>query len=70
MKYNIEMEPEQVNAIIIQELNQTIDGFKRDLALRNIGEGMAIFDCDLEKDVQCIQEYISALQRVVKYYGG
>lgn len=69
-KIMIEMEDEQIDAIVVQEMEKCIKGFERDLELRTEGEGLAIFDNDPIKDIQYIQEHISAIKLVVKYYGG
>jgi hypothetical protein len=69
-KIMIEMDPEQVDAIIIQELNQAIDLFEQSMELRTRAGGLAVFDNDPIKDVIYIQEHISAIKLVVKYYGG
>lgn len=69
-KIMIQMEDEQIDAIVVQEIKNCIEGFKRDLELRPDGKGLAIFDNDPVKDVLYIQEHISAFKLVVKYYGG
>ena len=68
-KVMIEMEHEQVDAIIIQELKSGLEGFEHDVELRANGEGMAIFDSDPIKDVEYILEHIRAFQTVLEYYG-
>jgi hypothetical protein len=68
-KVMLEMEPEQVDAIIVQELKSELERFEHDVELRANGEGMAIFDNDPMKDVEYILEHIRALKTVLEYYG-
>lgn len=69
-KVVFEMEPEQVDKIIVMELKQHIEWFIKDLERRGSGVGMSIFDQDPVKDVEYIEEYIKAFTTVVEYYGG
>lgn len=69
-KVMIEMEPEQVDAILISELKWHIETFSKDLELREKGEGMSIFDNDPKADVVYLNEYIEAFKLVFEYHGG
>jgi len=69
-KVKIEMEDEQVDAIIIGELQNQINWFEWDLEQRSKGEGLAFFDNDPEKDVEYIEEYLRAFEMVLSYYDG
>ena len=69
-KVVFEMEPEQVDKIMVTELKQHIQWFNNDLEKRKSGMGMSIFDQDPVKDVEYIEEYIKAFTTVVEYYGG
>ena len=68
-KVMIEMEHEQVDAIIVQELKSEIEAFESSVEARAEGGGMAIFDSDPLKDVEYILEHIRAFKTVLKYYG-
>lgn len=69
-KVTIELEDEQIDAIVIEELKWAVDLFEKDLDLRSEGRGTSIFDNDPVKDVAYIQEYISAFKLVLDWYGG
>ena len=69
-KVMVEMEEEQIDAIVLSELSWHFKQFKSDLEIRERGEGMSIFDSDPVKDVLYIQEYITAFKLVLDYYGG
>jgi hypothetical protein len=68
-KIMIEMEDEQVDAIVVQELKNALDGFERSIEERSNGEGLAFFDHDPAVDVMYIQKYIDAFRLAVDYYG-
>lgn len=70
MKVTFEMEDEQVDAILLQELKRSIETFEDDLTARENGDGLCIFDTDPIKDIQTINEYLSALKLIYDYYGG
>jgi len=69
-KVTIEMEHEQVDAIMVSELKWHLETFRKDLERREKGEGMAIFDNDPKADVVYLNEYIEAFGLVLDYYGG
>lgn len=68
-KIMIQMEDEQIDAIVVQEIKNCIKGFERDLELRKDGKGLSIFDNDPVVDVMYIQKYIDAFRLVADYYG-
>ena len=70
MKITFEMEDEQVDAIIVQQLKQTIEGLEQSLEQRANGDGISVFDSDPVKDIQYISEYISAFKLAFDWYGG
>ena len=70
MKVTFEMVDEQVDAIMLQELKQTIETFEDDLYDRENGDGLCIFDTDPIKDIQIINEHLSAFKLIYDYYGG
>jgi hypothetical protein len=64
MSINIELEHEQVDAIMAQELTRQIDDFEA-----NKGpSGMTIFDDDPVKDAELIQQQIDAMRLVREWY--
>ena len=69
-KMMIEMEEEQVDAIMIGELKWHIETFRKDLERREKGGGLSIFDNDPKADVVYLNEYIEAFGLVLDYYGG
>lgn len=69
-KVTIELEDEQIDAIILKELKWGIDKMEEDLEHRANGVGMCVFDNDPVKDIQYINQYISAFKLIYDYYGG
>lgn len=66
----IEVEPEQVNAIIVNELKLAIESFEEDILSYESGKGHVFaFDADPIKDVQILSEYVAAFEKVLEYYG-
>lgn len=73
MKHVIEMEPEQVDAIVVAELRSSIDSLEQDLERnQDIPEDdyLGVFDNDKNLDAARIVEYIEALKLVLSYYSG
>lgn len=71
MGYTVELEPEQVDAIIEKELRCALEDFKNSLDLRRAGqETLGIFDNDVEADCDIIEDHISAFEMILKYYAG
>jgi hypothetical protein len=54
-KIMIQMEDEQIDAIVVQEIKNCIKGFERDLEFRTEGKGLAIFDNDPVVDEMCVE---------------
>lgn len=68
-KVMIEMEDEQVDAIVIQELKIALAGFEQGIEERSNGEGLAFFDHDPIKDVDYLLDYVRAFKTALEYYG-
>lgn len=68
-KITFELEEEQVDSIVIQELQRSLELFEKDIEERSNDTGLAIFDHDPVKDVLYIQEHVSALKLILEYYG-
>lgn len=71
--HTIEMEPEQVDAIIVAELKSNIDSLERDL--ENIDsypddDYLGVFDHNKDKDAMLIVQHIEALKLILSYYSG
>jgi hypothetical protein len=69
-KVIIELEPEQIDAVVIADINSSIEAFEEYLEKRANDEGFAIFDSDPIKDVEYLLEHIQAFKLVLEYYGG
>ena len=72
MSTTIELEPEQIDAIIIGELRSNIDSLERNLESTQDADDdyLGVFDHDPNKDADMIVQHIEALKMIVKYYGG
>jgi len=71
MRYTIELEPEQLDAIVVGELESTLVDFKEMLDARRTGEEtIGIFWHDVEADCDTIEDHISAFEMILKYYKG
>ena len=66
IKYTVDLEWEQVEAIVVKELKWTRDQFKKDLAYRRL----PVFDHDKDTDDKLIKKHIKALDMIIEYYGG
>lgn len=68
MIYTIEMEYEQVDAIVVQELKEQYRLMKESLEQRQSGEEkIGIFTTDIDADIVEIQSHIDALAKVLSY---
>ena len=68
MTYTIEMEYEQVDAIVVQELKEQYRLMKESLEQRQSGEEkIGIFVTDIDADIVEIQSHIDALAKVLSY---
>ena len=68
-KVMIELEDEQVDAIVIQELKNAIASFEQSIEERSNGEGLAWHDSDPVKDVNYLVEQVRAFTTVLEYFG-
>lgn len=68
-KVMIELEDEQVDAIVIQELKNAIVSFEQSIEERSNGEGLAWYDNDPIKDVNYLVEQVRAFTTVLEYFG-
>lgn len=68
-KVVIELEDEQVDAIVIQELKNAIALFEQSIEERSNGEGLAWYDNDPIKDVNYLVEKVRAFTTVLEYFG-
>lgn len=73
MKHVIEMEPEQVDAIVVAELKSSIDSLEQDLKYHSdIPEDdyLGIFDNDKSRDAMLTVQHIEAFKLVLSFYSG
>ena len=72
MSTTIELEDEQIDAIVIGELRSNIDSLERNLeSTQDAGDDyLGVFDNDPKKDADIMVQHIEALKMIVKYYGG
>ena len=63
----IQLEYEQVDAIVIAELKSTYENMKKDYEKEG---GMRVFVNDIEEDRKKIMKYMKSLERIIKWYGG
>jgi hypothetical protein len=73
--HTINVESEQVDAIVISELKMSIDGLKVDLecALNSVNSEtnyLGVWSHNPETDALEIQKHVDALELIVKYYNG
>ena len=69
MKHTIDLEYEQVDAILVQVLKEQYSSFKDDLDLRQSDDdtGPGIFDNDKDADCAEIQNHMDAVAKVLSY---
>jgi hypothetical protein len=63
----IQLEYEQIAAIVIAELKSTYDQMKKDYEVTPV---IGIFHTDREKDKKEIKKYLKSLKRLIEWYGG
>jgi hypothetical protein len=63
----IQLEYDQVDAIVIAELKSTYETMKKDYEKEG---GMRVFVNDIEEDRKKIMKYMKSLERIIKWYGG
>lgn len=68
MKYEIELEDEQISKIICDEITWCVNLLKKDLAARKAGSTLGIFHKNPKKDCKKIKKHIKAFKTVFKYY--
>ena len=69
--YKVDLEPEQVDNIVIQEMRYHIDSLERDYKTASEGgEYLGVFDNDPIQDSLLIAEHIEAFEKVLRYYSG
>lgn len=64
-KLTIELEPEQIDVIVVEDLKWHLDRFRQDLKL----DKPRIFHLDPVKDKKKIKKMILAIRKVLSYYG-
>lgn len=64
-KITIELEPEQIDVIVVEDLKWHLDRFRQDLKL----DKPRIFHMDPVKDKKKIKKMILAMRKVLSYYG-
>lgn len=65
MSYTIEITYDQADAIVLQQLRETVDSFEKDL---NNPKANIFFFNEPEKDKEKIQQYINAFNLVIDWY--
>lgn len=72
-KVMIELEPEQIDSIVIGEIQNSLDGLEEDLQkakASNESGYLGVFDNNPIEDSKQIADYIKAMKLVLSYYSG
>lgn len=70
-RFTIEVEPEQVDEIVVQSLKEQLEMMEKDFEDRAENDGqLGIFSNDRLEDITRIQSHIDAFKKVISYYGG
>lgn len=72
MSYNtvtVEIDIDAADKIVIQNLKSMLECLENDYELRKEDRGMAIFECDKDKDLKLLKKHIKSFKTVLKYYG-
>jgi hypothetical protein len=64
MKVSIELEEEQITAIVLKELEQSKKWLTQDLK-----DSVGVFSMDPDQDRKEIQRHLDAFKLLLKYYG-
>ena len=65
----VEIDYDQADKLVIQNLKAMLECLENDYAHRKEGSGMAIFECDKDKDLKLLKKHIKSFKTVLKYYG-
>jgi hypothetical protein len=68
-KITVELDWDTIDKITTCSMKGLVENLEIDLENRKAGNGMAIFDHDIEKDIAEIEKHIDAFKTVLKYYG-
>lgn len=69
MKATIEIEHEQVDAIVKQDLSELLGFLRNDLERVLENKRGYIFEADWKMDAKEIKKHIKSFERVLRYYG-
>ena len=70
-KFVVEIEPEQVDSIVLQSLREQLEMMEKDFEDRVENDSqLGIFSNNRLDDISHIQSHIDAFQKVIRYYGG
>jgi len=64
----VRLEEDTVEKIVLDELVYDLKMLKRDLRLREKGEGFAVFDVASKEDIRELKKYVKAAKLMVKYH--
>ena len=61
---------EGMNALVREDLKDTLKSLKADLKRRKAGGTLAIFHMEKQADIDELQKHVDAFTLVLRYYGG
>jgi hypothetical protein len=70
LEHSIPVEPEIIDQIVTQELEDLRRDFAQSLDLRRGHNGFMTFSEDLELDCEMLEDHISAINKILEYYKG
>lgn len=65
----VEIDANSSDKITVQNLTNMLENLENDYELRKEDRGMAIFECDKDKDLKLLKKHIKSFKTVLKYYG-
>lgn len=70
MSYNLKVEWEALQHIVIQVLREDLDALRKDWVRVYEGTNGHVFNKDRRADLEEISEHITAYKKLIAYYGG
>jgi hypothetical protein len=70
MSYNLKVDWEAIQHIVVQVLKEDLDSLRRDWVKVYEGTNGFVFNKDRRADLEEISEHISAYKKLISYYGG
>lgn len=69
MSYNLKVDWEAIQHIVVQVLKEDLDSLRKDWVSVYESEAGHVFSKDKREDLEQISEHITAFKKLIRYYG-